>query len=425
MKIYYLLSGNDKEKGFYDSVIKYFQKDIKDNSTITFIASSFNNYEKNDLYYNNMIKFFNDINIKFKEIYLIDTRITKEEAKELIKSSDIVYIMGGDPYSEMESINSYNLIEVLKKFEGIIIGVSAGSINMNTNICYVDENNNIKEYKGIGLTDYNIAPHLDFNNIDYLKEIFRVSKIIKTIALPNESFIRVENGIPEVIGDSYIVENETINIEGADSTSINHTGTVELETERLMLRRTTMEDFDEFFYMQLNPKLRKYLGTTKIGNNPEKNKKYFSEDKYNEPDYYRWTIERKEDNKLIGTIYLNIHSEKARTAGIDYWIREDEWGKGYTTEASKKILEYAFDTLNINRIESCGSKNNTGTWRVMEKIGLKYEGTRKDGIFYYYGGLDDLVMYGLTKEEYVDKIKKEWNFKNILTYQDKNHKIKV
>ncbi len=36
----------------------------------------------------------------------------------------------------------------------------------------------------------------------------------------------------------------------------------------------------------------------------------------------------------------------------------------------------------------------------MEKIGLKYEGERKEGIFYYYGGLEDLVLYGITKEEY-------------------------
>lgn len=127
---------------------------------------------------------------------------------------------------------------------------------------------------------------------------------------------------------------------------------------------------------------------------------YFDEEKYNELNYYRWTIERKEDNKILGCIYLNIHDEKARTAGIDYWIREDAWGNGYTTEASRKILNFAFDTLNINRIESCGGKDNPGTYKVMEKIGLKYEGERKEGIFYYYGGLENLVLYGITKEEY-------------------------
>ena len=97
--------------------------------------------------------------------------------------------------------------------------------------------------------------------------------------------------------------------------------------------------------------------------------------------------------------------KKARTAGIDYWIREDEWGHGYTTEASKIVMDFAFNKLNLNRIESCGAKENTGTWKVMEKIGLKYEGERKNAMFYYYGGTQTIVMYGLTKEEYFTKDK--------------------
>lgn len=173
----------------------------------------------------------------------------------------------------------------------------------------------------------------------------------------------------------------------------------------MILRKTKISDLDEFFYIQLNPKLRKYLGPTKLGNDIEKNKKYFDESKYKGLNYYRWTIVKKEDNKILGTIYLNIHDEKAKTVGIDYWIREDEWNKGYTTEAAKCILDFSFQQLDLNRIESCGSKDNPGTWRVMEKMGLKYEGIRKQAFFYYYGGIQDLVLYGLTKNEYLNNQK--------------------
>lgn len=212
MRIYYLLSGTDKVNGFYDNVIEYLKRDIKDNSIVTFIASSFDEFDKNDLYYNNMLKFFSDINIRFRESYLIDDRITNEEAIKYIEKSNVVYIMGGNPKQEMKNIKRYNLTEALKYFNGIIIGVSAGSINMNKNICYVDENNEILEYQGIGLTDYNVAPHLDFNNKVYLEEILRVSKIKRTIALPNESFIRIEDGNAEVVGEHYYFDNG--NIEG-------------------------------------------------------------------------------------------------------------------------------------------------------------------------------------------------------------------
>ena len=405
MPKYYLFSGIDKGKGFTKEQALSLKKEFKDSLTITFIASSFSKYDENDNYYQNMLNFFKNIGIIIIKSYLIDNRISKEQAISCINSSTAIFIMGGNPHEEMQSIIEYNLVMELKNFKGIIMGVSAGSINMNKNICYIDDNDKILEYDGIGLTDYNIAPHLDFNNIEYLKEIFRVSKLRRTIGLPNDSFIMIDNDKEKIVGDYYYFDNETFEYNGANYDEIKHLGTIKLETERLILRRTTKEDINEFFYIQLNPKLRRFLGTHKVGNNPEKNKKFFDEDKYKEKDYYRWTMELKENHKVLGTIYLNIHDEKARTAGIDYWIREDEWGHGYTTEASKIVMDFAFNKLNLNRIESCGAKENTGTWKVMEKIGLKYEGERKNAMFYYYGGTQTIVMYGLTKEEYFTKDK--------------------
>lgn len=400
--INYLFSGIDKVNGFTKEQATSLKKDIKDNSIITFIASDFDNTEKTDTNKKQLIDAFNNIGINFKCEYLVDKRVSKDEAKELLNKSDIVFLMGGDTYKEMKSINEYDIKEDITNRK-LILGVSAGSLNQSKNVVYLDEYQDYKlvKYEGLGLVDFNIYPHLDFKNIDFLKEVFTVSNDTPLIALPNESFIRCENGNIEYFGEHYNVENSTIDIKGYDYEKINHTGTISLETERLILRRTSNEDIDEFFFIELNPKLREYLGPTKLGNNLIKNREYFDETKYENKDFYRWTIVKKEDNKVLGTIYLNIHDEKAKTAGIDYWIREDEWGHGYITEASKRILEFAFDTLDLNRIESCGAKDNPGTWKVMGKLGLKYEGTRKQAMFYYYGGIQDLVLYGLTKEEYL------------------------
>ena len=278
-------------------------------------------------------------------------------------------------------------------------------MNQSSRGVYKNDYNNyvIEDYEGLGYIDINIYPHLDFNNIDYLKEVFEVSNYTKTVALPNDSFVRIENKNIDFVGEYYTIQNSKITMPGHEYIKINHTGTVPLETDRLVLRRTVKSDIDEFFFIQLNPNIRRYLGTNRLGDDLEKNRKYFNEEKYNELNYYRWTIVRKEDNKFLGTIYLNLHSDKARTAGIDYWIREDAWGHGYTTEAAKKIMEFAFLTLDLNRIESCGAKDNVGTWKVMENIGLKYEGTREKSYFYYYGGIQDMKEYGLTKEEYLER----------------------
>ena len=402
MRINYLFSDISKEQGFNEIQREYLKKDIKNNDTIVFIATTFDDYEKNDLYYNNLIKHFKNIDITFNKAYLIDNRVAKDLAKDYILKSNIIFLMGGDAKKQIDSVKEYDLFEILKSKEGIILGVSAGSMNQSSRVVYKNDYNNyvIEDYEGLGYIDINIYPHLDFNNIDYLKEVFEVSNYTKTVALPNDSFIRIENNNIDFVGEYYTIQNSKITMPGHEYIKINHTGTVPLETDRLVLRRTVKSDIDEFFFIQLNPNIRRYLGTNRLGDDLEKNRKYFNEEKYNELNYYRWTIVRKEDNKILGCIYLNIHDEKPRTAVIDSWIREDAWGNGYTTEASRKILNFAFDTLNINRIESCGGKDNPGTYKVMEKIGLKYEGERKEGIFYYYGGLENLVLYGITKEEY-------------------------
>lgn len=102
MKINYLFSGIDKEKGFYDVQSKYLKQDIKENQIITFIASTFDNHEQNIMYKNKTLEFFSKINITFKENYLIDNNVTKEKAKDFIKKQ-ILFIL-------WEEIHIYKII---------------------------------------------------------------------------------------------------------------------------------------------------------------------------------------------------------------------------------------------------------------------------------------------------------------------------
>lgn len=208
MRINYLFSGLDKVNGFTKKQKEFFKKDIKNNMNIVFIASSFDNYERNDIKHKELVKLFNDINIKFNSIYLIDNRIDSNKSKELIKKSDIIFLMGGDPKKEMDSIIEYDLVSDIKTKEGIIIGVSAGSMNQITNVIYKDEidNNILIKYKGLGFFDTNIYPHVDINNKEYLQEIFEVSKYGKILCLPNSSFIRIENNKVDIIGEYYYIE---------------------------------------------------------------------------------------------------------------------------------------------------------------------------------------------------------------------------
>ena len=206
--INYLFSGIDKVNGFTKEQATSLKKDIKDNSIITFIASDFDNTEKTDTNKKQLIDAFNNIGINFKCEYLVDKRVSKKEAKELLSKSNIVFLMGGDTYKEMQSINEYKIKDDITSRD-LIIGVSAGSLNQSKNVIYLDEYQDYKlvKYEGLGLVEFNIYPHLDLKNEEFLKEIFTVSNDTPLIALPDESFIRCENDKIEYHGNYYKVRN--------------------------------------------------------------------------------------------------------------------------------------------------------------------------------------------------------------------------
>jgi [ribosomal protein S5]-alanine N-acetyltransferase len=111
-----------------------------------------------------------------------------------------------------------------------------------------------------------------------------------------------------------------------------------------------------------------------------------------------YALVEKESNLFIGIMNVSIHAQFGR-GELAYWIGKPYWGKGYGTEAAKSLLKICFEDLQLNKIFAAAFTNNPGSWRIMEKIGLTYEGTLKqhvarDGVFY------DLCYYGLLKEEY-------------------------
>lgn len=104
MKINYMFSRIDRDKGFNDNQKKYIKEDIKNDMSITFIASLFDEYERNDTQVKEIVNVFKNIDINFKEVHLIDNRVSKEDAYKYIEKTDIVYLMGGSPELEMKSI---------------------------------------------------------------------------------------------------------------------------------------------------------------------------------------------------------------------------------------------------------------------------------------------------------------------------------
>lgn len=111
-----------------------------------------------------------------------------------------------------------------------------------------------------------------------------------------------------------------------------------------------------------------------------------------------FAITENNNGNLLGTVGLLINKEHDR-AEMGYWIGKDYWGKGYCTEAAVAVLEYGFESLGLNRIFANHFKGNGASGRVMQKIGLNYEGSRR-GHIKKWGQYKDIVSYGLLREEY-------------------------
>ncbi|MBJ8031343.1 GNAT family N-acetyltransferase [Bacillus cereus group sp. N21] len=87
----------------------------------------------------------------------------------------------------------------------------------------------------------------------------------------------------------------------------------------------------------------------------------------------------KDENILIGTMTLRI--DKQHNKGeLAYWLGKDYWGKGYATESAKRVMDFGFCELNLNRIWAPAMSKNQASTQVMKKIGITYEWTLKQDI---------------------------------------------
>ncbi|MGB5820687.1 MAG: GNAT family protein [Saonia sp.] len=109
-------------------------------------------------------------------------------------------------------------------------------------------------------------------------------------------------------------------------------------------------------------------------------------------------IRLKPENKFIGGIGLTVE-RKFNRAEIGYWIAEPYWRKGYATEATKSIIQYGFENLDLNKFTSSHLAKNPASGKVMKNSGMTKEGELKEHIL-KQSEYHDLILYGLTKKDY-------------------------
>jgi [ribosomal protein S5]-alanine N-acetyltransferase len=109
-------------------------------------------------------------------------------------------------------------------------------------------------------------------------------------------------------------------------------------------------------------------------------------------------LERKGDAAFIGLMGLNLTPEYRR-GELGYWLGVPFWNQGYATEAAARLIAYGFEVLDLIRIQANHFADNPASGRVMQKLGMRYEGTLRS-YFIRFGEPKDTVFYGLLREEW-------------------------
>ena len=183
---------------------------------------------------------------------------------------------------------------------------------------------------------------------------------------------------------------------------MNHKGTVRLETQRLILRRFTLQDSEAAFQnWTSDEKVTPFLRWP-THESIETTKKVLQAwvDGYAQDNFYQWAIVRKENEKdPIGTISVINQNEDLSIVHIGYCLGSKWWHQGFTSEAFEGIIPFLMEQVGANRIESQHDPLNPNSGKVMLKCGLQYEGTLRQADSSNQG-IVDAAIYSLLATEY-------------------------
>lgn len=144
-----------------------------------------------------------------------------------------------------------------------------------------------------------------------------------------------------------------------------------LETERLLLRESVVDDAEDLFAMTSDSEVMKYTGDVAFRSVAHTRELIRNYEDYEKNSYGRWTTIIKATNEIIGWCGLKYIKEINET-DIGFRFMKKFWNLGYATEASIACLELGFSKFNLQQIVGQVYKENGASIRVLEKIGMVY-----------------------------------------------------
>ncbi|KAA0958154.1 Type 1 glutamine amidotransferase-like domain-containing protein [Planococcus kocurii] len=154
--------------------------------------------------------------ILFDDYYLIDYCVQKDAAQTLIQNASVIFLLGGDTLKQNEFLMAYGMSECIRKSNAIVIGASAGAINMAANwLCSKNFGYPVEEnivYDGIGLDDFSVLSHFDLENnmALILNDLSSLSEEMKIYASNKDCALRIKEGKIDILGSVYVISRSEI-----------------------------------------------------------------------------------------------------------------------------------------------------------------------------------------------------------------------
>lgn len=173
-----------------------------------------------------------------------------------------------------------------------------------------------------------------------------------------------------------------------------------LRTTRLLLRPFEDTDLEAIYALQSNGRVLRYWDSP-----PWKDKARAQafldacRQMEQEGTGARWAIETLQHRAFIGWCAMFRWNPVYRSLGIGYCLDEPAWGKGHATEAVRAMLHWAYDTLDLNRVEAELDTRNAASAKVLEKLGFVREGLRREDCV-VNGEVSDSWIYGLLRRDW-------------------------
>lgn len=173
-----------------------------------------------------------------------------------------------------------------------------------------------------------------------------------------------------------------------------------LETEHIVLREMSPQDVNALLMHFGNTEVVQFIGMQPIKTIEQANEwlrwmgGFFAAQ-----DGLRWGLELQETGEFIGSAGLHHWNREAHYAEIGCDIAHPFWGNGYGQEVMRRLIEFGWENMKLNRIEADVVKGNMRSMHVLEKLGFKKEGVLRQRLL-KGGKYYDVYLFGLLRNEY-------------------------